>query len=111
MVGAPSPGHVKRQATRFSFRKSALHEKKSLIDDLPQKKEKALSFEELTKADNKRKRVLSLARNVSAVSTVARLDMLPRSVIPRLLRRWTTWLVICAYAASSTLARVRGCWQ
>ena len=105
MVGAPSPGHVKRQATRFSFRKSALHEKKSLIDDLPQKKEKALSFEELTKADNKRKRVLSLARNVSAVSTVARLDMLPRSVIPRLLQRWTTWLVICAYAASSTLAR------
>lgn len=80
--------------------------KKSLIEsEYDRKPSKPILYDDLVDADKKRKKMLGLARNISPIDTVGRLSMLPRTVIPRILRHWPSWMVGITYGASSGLAR------
>ena len=64
------------------------------------------TFDELWKDDQKRKRLLALARHTAPLTTVGNLAILPRTVIPRLLHHWLTWAVFLIYTATAVLARL-----
>ena len=64
------------------------------------------SFEDVVKADMERKALLSLARDISPIDSIARLSALPRTVIPRILSHYLTWLVVLIYIVASVICRI-----
>jgi hypothetical protein len=67
---------------------------------------KEQSHEELRVIDAKRKRLLELARNTSATQSLFQLWQLPRTVLPRLIRKPIIWLVLLTYAVGVILGRL-----
>ena len=110
---APSNPTLRRVSTMAAFgsfvaRGKQHHnfERKPLIEaDFVKKPPRPMQYDDLIQADQKRKIMLGLARNISPIDTVGRLSMLPRTVIPRILRHWPTWMVGFVYGCSSGLAR------
>jgi len=64
------------------------------------------SWEAVVKVEEKRQRLLTLARSAAPIDTVFRLSLLPRTVIPRLWKYSALWVVLVVYALSATLARL-----
>ena len=56
-------------------------------------------------SDTQRKQLLSMARNLSPIDTIMRIGLMPRTVIPRILRHAVSWLVVGTYIGVATLAR------
>ena len=79
---------------------------KPLFDSAGAGRGKHATFEDIVKADAARKELLSLARNNSPIQSVGRLSTLPRTVIPRILRRFPTWLVLIVYVISCIACRL-----
>lgn len=65
------------------------------------------TYEELLEADIRRKRLLSMARNLSPIDTVARIGLIGRTVVPRILRHGVCWFVLAVYFLATLLARTR----
>ena len=66
----------------------------------------ALSWAEVVKVEDQRQKLLTLARSAAPIDTVFRLSLLPRTVIPRLWKYKSLWVVLIVYAVSATLARL-----
>ena len=66
----------------------------------------AISHEELRAVDEKRKKLLTLARDTSASSTIFQLWELPRTVLPRLLKKPIIWLVMLSFITGSVVSRL-----
>lgn len=66
----------------------------------------ALSWDALVKVEAQRTRLLSLARSAAPIDTVFRFSLLPRTVIPRLWKYKSLWVVLCVYGMSATLSRL-----
>jgi len=64
------------------------------------------SHEQLRAVDEKRKKLLTLARDTSASSTIFQLGELPRTVLPRLLKKPIIWLVVLSFIAGSVVSRL-----
>ena len=63
------------------------------------------TFTQLLQSDTARKRLLSMARNMSPIDTVANVVLLPRTVLPRILKHWVSWCVILTYIIIAALCR------
>jgi len=68
--------------------------------------EAADSHMEIREADKERLNLLSISRETSPVGTVYRLDMIRRTVLPKLLRQPVQWVVISCYVASAVASRL-----
>lgn len=55
--------------------------------------------------DEKRKQLLALARNGSAIDTIFRMKMMKHTVLPRILRHPATWVVFMAYCLAAFVTR------
>lgn len=64
------------------------------------------TWSELRSMDVKRKNLLTLARETSASASLFKLSALPRTVLPRLIRKPLVWLIVCAFALGSILSRL-----
>ena len=56
--------------------------------------------------NEKRKRLLSLARNTEAIDSVTRLALVPRTVLPRLAKQRQMWIIIATFIGSATSSRL-----
>ena len=66
---------------------------------------KEQSHEELRAVDARRKSLLELARNTSASSTLFKLWQLPRTVLPRLVKKPLIWLVLLTFVCGAIVSR------
>ena len=64
------------------------------------------TFEELLAIDDKRKEILHLAKNHSPMTTALKIRLLPRTVLPRLLHHYLTWVVMATFATTCVAARL-----
>ena len=64
------------------------------------------TFEELLAIDNKRKELLQLAKSHSPMTTALKVRLLPRTVLPRRLRHYLTWVVILTFVGTCIAARL-----
>ena len=64
------------------------------------------TFAELLAIDNQRKELLHLAKSHSPMTTALKVRLLPRTVLPRLLRHYLTWVVIVTFMTTCTCARL-----
>ena len=65
------------------------------------------TYQEVLDIDKKRLALLSISRDTSPIGTVARLDLLARSVIPKLLTQKVQWLVLIIYVATACAGATR----
>ena len=66
----------------------------------------SLSWEGVVKVEAQRQRLLTLARSAAPIDTVFRLSLLPRTVIPRLWKYKSLWVVLIVYIVSATVTRL-----
>jgi hypothetical protein len=71
-------------------------------DDSKDKIKDAQSVREL---DEKRKKMLTIARSIRPIHTVAKLSLLPRTVIPRIFKWKLTWVVFSFYIFAASFTR------
>lgn len=64
------------------------------------------TWAEIVEMNAKRLALLSLARDTEPVNTVMKLSLVPRTVIPRILRHPLMWLVLLCFILSATLTRL-----
>ena len=68
--------------------------------------EEKVSHEALLAAERQKKWLLGVVRGDSPMDTIYRLRLLPRTVLPRLLRHPLCWLVPIIFCASATVRRL-----
>jgi hypothetical protein len=66
----------------------------------------SMSWEGVVKVEAQRQRLLTLARSAAPIDTVFRLSLLPRTVIPRLWKYKSLWVVLIVYIVSATVTRL-----
>ena len=66
----------------------------------------SLSWEGVVKVEAQRQRLLALARSAAPIDTVFRLTLLPRTVIPRLWKYKSLWVILVVYIVSATVTRL-----
>ena len=79
------------------------HQAKSLIEGGRPTNGRHATFADVCKADEQRKKLLTLAREINPIDSIAKMAALPRTVIPRIATHSLTWLVLLVYLASSTM--------
>ena len=67
---------------------------------------KRKTWDEVCHMDRRRERLLGLARETSPIDTVLLLNLLPRTVLPRLLKYRLLWVVLGIFAGTATAARL-----
>lgn len=105
--------HLGAEVRRASF-SSSIKPHVSLLDDGGASRpafcsccqSKEPSYDDLLAADQHRKQLLGLARSISPIDTVARLGLINRTVVPRILRRYPTWMVLLLYAGTAVSSRL-----
>ena len=68
--------------------------------------EKFPTWSEIGKMNEKRKTLLSLARNTTPIDTVTRLGLVGRTVLPRLARHPLFWCVVATFGGSAAASRL-----
>lgn len=66
----------------------------------------AVSYDQLIATDKKRKQLLLMAKSLSPMASALKLRLLPRTVVPRLLKHYLTWVVIFTWGITTALARL-----
>ena len=64
------------------------------------------SYQDLTQLDDKRRKLLMLARETSPIDSLGRVWLIGHTVIPRLLKHGLTWLVVCVFGITATITRM-----
>jgi hypothetical protein len=70
------------------------------------RRKQAKTFEDLQLIDLRRKMLLALARALSPMMTAMRMELLPKTVLPRLMRRRLMYIVFVTWAITATCARL-----
>ena len=82
------------------------HQAKSLIEGgRPPANGRHATFADIMKADEQRKKLLTLAREINPIDSIVRMAALPRTVIPRIAQHMLTWAVLMTYATACVLTR------
>jgi hypothetical protein len=96
---APALGALPKDPTRMNMWKSLNPTNDKREAEAP------ASHEELRADDVLRMRLLEISRETSPVGTVMRLDLIRRTVIPKLLTQPVQWLVLLVYGITAVLTR------
>jgi hypothetical protein len=98
---------IRRFATRPAKRQQPDIEWRALVETSSSLlNEKKMTWVELQELDAHRRKLLMLARETSPIDSLGKLWLLPRTVIPRILKRVVTWLVLSFFAAGAMLSRL-----
>ena len=85
----------------------AMHREEEMVHKAEAREaEKTPSHLRLRKDDLIRMDLLRTSRDTSPVATVMRLDLLRRTVLPKLLTQPTQWVVLAVYATTAICSRV-----
>ena len=77
-----------------------------LMDDLAASGETGpKTFEEIQQKNQQRKRLLHMARKHSPLTSALKLRLLPRTVLPRLLRRSMTYMIFATFGGTAACAQ------
>ena len=86
--------------------------KKKAVDWVPfldngefEKSNRFANIETVREMDRRRKELLRMSRNCSPVDTVGRVSLLPRTVIPRIMKYPFLWVILGAFSLSAGMSR------